>query len=211
MWLDGALHFCTGPVEQKARNIEGDPRCVLTTGSDRVPLRARPGGRGKRGPGDGRFTATTSGCPLGSKLDRPYDVEDGAFRERASEIAGADFDGRSVAHVFMVSPSKVLAFGKGGPFSQTRYRFDPPVPWRERTVDVDGLTVHYLEQGEALPSSCFTAGSPSQPCPGPTPCPCSPVATGSWPPTPAGTAAPTTQPLFWRTTRTLVDRHSRAR
>ncbi len=26
MWLDGALHFCTGPEEQKAKNLEGQRR-----------------------------------------------------------------------------------------------------------------------------------------------------------------------------------------
>src|SRR3954451_15236204 len=35
MWLDGALHFCTGAEEQKARNIERNAHCVLTTGTDR--------------------------------------------------------------------------------------------------------------------------------------------------------------------------------
>jgi hypothetical protein len=34
MWLDDALHFCTGPAEQKARNLEGNPQCVLTTGNN---------------------------------------------------------------------------------------------------------------------------------------------------------------------------------
>ena len=34
MWLDGALHFCTGPDEQKAKNIEANPRCALTTGTN---------------------------------------------------------------------------------------------------------------------------------------------------------------------------------
>jgi hypothetical protein len=28
------LHFCTGPGEQKSKNIEGNPQCCLTTGSD---------------------------------------------------------------------------------------------------------------------------------------------------------------------------------
>ena len=34
MWLDGKLHFCTGAHEQKAKNIEANPRCVLTTGTN---------------------------------------------------------------------------------------------------------------------------------------------------------------------------------
>src|SRR4051794_34061360 len=35
MWLDGAVHFCTGVEEQKAKNIARNAHCVLTTGTDR--------------------------------------------------------------------------------------------------------------------------------------------------------------------------------
>src|ERR671933_2822087 len=34
IWLDGKLHFCTGAHEQKAKNIEANPHCVLTTGTN---------------------------------------------------------------------------------------------------------------------------------------------------------------------------------
>lgn len=57
-----------------------------------------------------------------AKPDWPFEVVDGTFRDRSSEVAGAEFDGRGVAHVFAVAPSKALAFAKGEPFSQTRYR-----------------------------------------------------------------------------------------
>ena len=30
----GMLHFCTGPGEQKAKNLAHEPRCVLTTGTN---------------------------------------------------------------------------------------------------------------------------------------------------------------------------------
>ena len=32
VWLEGAMYFCTGPDERKARNLTVNPRCVLTTG-----------------------------------------------------------------------------------------------------------------------------------------------------------------------------------
>jgi hypothetical protein len=44
------------------------------------------------------------------------DVSDGAFHDPSTETGGT-------AHVYAVAPTKVLAFGKGEPFSQTRYRF----------------------------------------------------------------------------------------
>ena len=34
VWLDDALHFSTGPDEQKARNVGGNPHVVLTTGAN---------------------------------------------------------------------------------------------------------------------------------------------------------------------------------
>src|ERR1700730_5993079 len=36
IWLDGALHFCAGSAEQKAKNLESNPRCVLTTGTNQL-------------------------------------------------------------------------------------------------------------------------------------------------------------------------------
>src|ERR1700683_206036 len=32
VWLDGALYFCTGPEERKAKNLSENLQCVLTTG-----------------------------------------------------------------------------------------------------------------------------------------------------------------------------------
>src|ERR1700736_5813978 len=36
IWLNGALHFCAGAAEQKAKNLESDPRCILTTGTNQL-------------------------------------------------------------------------------------------------------------------------------------------------------------------------------
>jgi len=32
IWLDGALYFCTGAGERKAKNLAYNARCILTTG-----------------------------------------------------------------------------------------------------------------------------------------------------------------------------------
>jgi pyridoxine/pyridoxamine 5'-phosphate oxidase len=32
IWLEGALYFCTGPDERKAKNLSANCHCVLTTG-----------------------------------------------------------------------------------------------------------------------------------------------------------------------------------
>src|ERR1700733_13998600 len=34
VWLDGALHFCTGATEQKALNLRANPHVILTTGAN---------------------------------------------------------------------------------------------------------------------------------------------------------------------------------
>jgi general stress protein 26 len=119
VWLDDALHFCTGSGEQKARNLTAHPQVVLTTGcnqwdrgldvmveGDAVRVTDRPTlerlARGWAEKWDGRWT---------------FGVADSAFT--SPEGVGND-DGTS-AWVFAVRPTKVLAFGKGT-FSHTRYR-----------------------------------------------------------------------------------------
>jgi hypothetical protein len=34
IWLDGALHFCAGSHEQKAKNLQANPGCVLAAGAN---------------------------------------------------------------------------------------------------------------------------------------------------------------------------------
>jgi hypothetical protein len=58
-----------------------------------------------------------------SKLDWPFDVIEGGFRDRTIEGDDGDQGDLATALVFAVMPTKVLAFGKGEPYSQTRYRF----------------------------------------------------------------------------------------
>lgn len=124
MWLDGRLYFCTGPTEQKARNLQTNPACILTTGNNSF-------GTGLDVVVEGRAVRITDRPLLErlaaiweEKIHWPFEATDEGFRERSSEIAGEDFNERGTAHVFAVIPSKILAFGKGDPFSQTRYRFE---------------------------------------------------------------------------------------
>jgi general stress protein 26 len=115
IWLDGALHICTGAEEQKAKNLESEPRCILTTGTNefRSGLDVVVEGTAVRVTDEAKLTRLAALWK--SKLDWSFEVGDGAFR---------DPDGRH-GLVFGVRPTKVLAFGKGEPYSQTRYRFTP--------------------------------------------------------------------------------------
>ena len=123
MWLDDALHFCSGPDEQKTRNIEANPRCALTTGTNefRAGLDVVVEGRAVRVTDDKRLRGLAEMWL--SKLGWPFDVVDGGFRDPAIPGEVRDPGELATALVFGVMPSKVLAFGKGEPYSQTRYRF----------------------------------------------------------------------------------------
>ena len=113
VWLDGKLHFCTGSKEQKTRNLEHDPRCVLTTGTSEMRSGLDVVVEGTAVPVTDQATLRELAGIWKSKLDWDFEVDDGAFR---------DPEGRR-GLVFGVSPMKVLSFGKGEPYSQTRYRF----------------------------------------------------------------------------------------
>jgi general stress protein 26 len=112
IWLDETLHFCSGSQEQKTRNLEANPVCILTTGTNRLRsgLDVVVEGAAVRVTDTARLQRLAALWK--SKLDWDFEVGDGAFR---------DPDGRQ-GLVFGVTPTKVLSFGKA-PYSQTRYRF----------------------------------------------------------------------------------------
>jgi nitroimidazol reductase NimA-like FMN-containing flavoprotein (pyridoxamine 5'-phosphate oxidase superfamily) len=114
VWSDDRLHFCTGPAEQKAVNLAGNQRVVLTTGCNRwkqgldvvvegdaIPVRD-----------DTRLRMLAELWRRKYQGDWDFAVEAGMFHHD---------DGGS-ALVFEIVPTKVLAFAKGQ-FAQTRYRF----------------------------------------------------------------------------------------
>ena len=112
VWLDGALHFTTGPDEQKAVNLRANPHVILTTGCNQWD-------RGLDVVVEGDAVRVTDDATLQRLADAwrtkwdgqwQFDVDAGAFRHEAG-----------TALVFAVAPTKVLAFGKGT-FSQTRHR-----------------------------------------------------------------------------------------
>jgi general stress protein 26 len=125
MWRDGALHFCTGPEEQKAVNLAADPRCILTTGTDRFlsGLDIVVEGTAERVTDQEALEALAAMWK--DKLDWPFEVVDGAFHDPTPR-PGDEEQRQGSAYVFAVRPAKVLAFGKGEPFSQTRYAFQAP-------------------------------------------------------------------------------------
>ena len=118
--VDSALYFFTGPAEQKARNLAGNPRCALLTGCNVIDgldvvvegeaVRVRNEAK-LQGVADAVATKYADGAGLGD--DWRFAVRDGAF-------AGP---GGNEAHLFELLPSRGYAFGKGAAFSHTRFRF----------------------------------------------------------------------------------------
>lgn len=113
VYHDGALHFCTGPDEQKARNLAATANVVMSTGTNTMQ-------RGTDVVVEGTAARVTDEAELAQLAkawedkygaDWHFDVRDGAFGHDAG-----------VAHVFRVEPTRVYAFGKA-PFSHTRYTF----------------------------------------------------------------------------------------
>ena len=109
---DGAVHFCTGLREQKARNLEARREVALTTGNNTWA-------RGLDIVVEGTAVRVTDRDALQSLADAyeakygsvwHFDVGDGVFLSSGGDAA-----------VFRIEPAKVLAFAKE-PHGQTTYR-----------------------------------------------------------------------------------------
>jgi nitroimidazol reductase NimA-like FMN-containing flavoprotein (pyridoxamine 5'-phosphate oxidase superfamily) len=113
VWLDGALSFCTGPTERKAKNLAGNPHCVLTTGSNALNegLDLVVEGDAVRVSDDAKLRRIADVYESKYGKEWHFDVREGAFRHEGGQ-----------ALVYEVAPSTVFGFGKGE-FSQTRWRF----------------------------------------------------------------------------------------
>jgi predicted pyridoxine 5'-phosphate oxidase superfamily flavin-nucleotide-binding protein len=120
VWSDGSPHFCTGPGEQKARNIERNPRCALTAGGDALEgLDVVVEGEAVRVTEDARLRRLADAWVAKYGEDWRFEVRDGAF---AHPDNLPDGDGQGSALVFEIVPAKALGFRKGDEFSQTRWR-----------------------------------------------------------------------------------------
>ncbi len=115
VWLEGALHFCTGPEEQKAVNIEGNRRVALTTGCNDWQ-------QGLDVVLEGEAERVTDPTKLAKLADAWAEKWDGSWKFEPAAEGFRHSGGEGIAHVFAVRPDKVLAFGKG-PFSHTRHLF----------------------------------------------------------------------------------------
>jgi nitroimidazol reductase NimA-like FMN-containing flavoprotein (pyridoxamine 5'-phosphate oxidase superfamily) len=114
VWLDDALHFCTGDAEQKAVNLRGNQNVILMTGCNDWQNGVDVVVEGQAVRVSDRDTLQRLGEAWARKWDGRwlYEVGDTGFRG----------DEHEDVLVFSVRPAKVLAFAKGG-FSHTRHLF----------------------------------------------------------------------------------------
>ena len=115
VWHDGALSFCTGATERKAKNLEHNPHVILTTGSNALGegLDLVVEGDARRITDDARLHALADAYESKYGEDWHFDVRDGTFHQGDIE-----------ALVYEVAPTTAFGFGRGERYSQTRWRFE---------------------------------------------------------------------------------------
>jgi nitroimidazol reductase NimA-like FMN-containing flavoprotein (pyridoxamine 5'-phosphate oxidase superfamily) len=118
LWLGEAAFFVTGPEERKAKNLEHNTHCILTTGSNVM-------GDGLDVVVEGDATSVTDPVRRRMVADAfatKYLPRDGA-KVLHTDLRNGTFiadDGGNL--LYEVAPTTVFGFGKGE-FSQTRWRF----------------------------------------------------------------------------------------
>jgi nitroimidazol reductase NimA-like FMN-containing flavoprotein (pyridoxamine 5'-phosphate oxidase superfamily) len=117
VWVDGAIHFCTGDTEVKYRNLTANPHVVMTTGCN-----------GWDGGLDvvveGTAARTTDHGTLARLAEAWHTKWDGRWQFEARDGAFTDSGGGGGrAEVFSVTPVKIYAHAKGDPFGATTHTF----------------------------------------------------------------------------------------
>jgi uncharacterized pyridoxamine 5'-phosphate oxidase family protein len=117
VWLDGAMYFCTGPTERKARNLAQNPHCILTTGrnslDDGVDLVVEGEAVRVSDEAERRSVADTYESKYGPRFTAP----EGTWFGLGDAIR------RGETPLYRVAPATAFGFGKGEKYSQTRWRF----------------------------------------------------------------------------------------
>jgi uncharacterized pyridoxamine 5'-phosphate oxidase family protein len=112
--LDDVLYFCTGPTEQKARNLEANPKVAMTTGASSMS-------EGLDLVLEGDAVRVTDIPTLAAAAERYKSKYGWTFAARDGSLHSDD---AGEAYLFRVDAHTGFGFGKGEErFSQTRYRF----------------------------------------------------------------------------------------
>ncbi|MGW0664322.1 pyridoxamine 5'-phosphate oxidase family protein [Streptodolium elevatio] len=117
-WHDGAVHFSTGPAEQKAKNLAHNSRCALVTGGNSLTegLDIVIEGTAQRVDDPTRLEEVVAAyeAQYGPHITSP----DGTFHGMGGAIRKGD------DLVFRVAPGTAYGFGRDdGVFTHTRWTF----------------------------------------------------------------------------------------
>lgn len=118
VWLDDAGYFSTGPTERKARNLASGSHCILTTGCNVLDEGLDVVVEGEAvSIGDPALLAHVADAFAAKYLPRVgAKVFHAGFRDGTFLTDGTTL-------LYALRPTTVFGFGKGGEFSQTRWRF----------------------------------------------------------------------------------------
>jgi nitroimidazol reductase NimA-like FMN-containing flavoprotein (pyridoxamine 5'-phosphate oxidase superfamily) len=117
VWLDGAMHFCTGEGRQKAINLRNSPHVTLMTGCNHWEegLDVVVEGDAVRVADQEQLERLAKAWS--TKWDGRYQfvVRDGSFSRRDAQDV--------VLLVYSITPAQVFAFSRGHGSSHTRHQF----------------------------------------------------------------------------------------
>jgi general stress protein 26 len=117
VWHDDAMYFCTGPTEQKAKNLLANPQCVLTTGRNGLSSGLDVVAEGRAIEVGDHAELEGVANSYESKYGEHFTAPQGTFFGLGDAIRHGE------ALVYRVAPTTVFGFAKGDPFSQTRWCF----------------------------------------------------------------------------------------
>ncbi|WP_149359092.1 pyridoxamine 5'-phosphate oxidase family protein [Lolliginicoccus suaedae] len=121
LWHDERFWFCTGPAEQKTRNLDRNRRATITTGANTLD-------RGLDVTVEGIATAQHDEYVL-ARIAALYVTKYGPSWTFSVRDGGFDHAGGGHATVFAMQPIIAHAFAKD-PYSQTSFTFPAVVGYR---------------------------------------------------------------------------------
>lgn len=117
-WAMGAMWFTTGENEQKARNLDANQRCALTTGTDTLT--------GTDHVIEGTASLVTdeaTRAAAATAFEEAYGWQ--LTREDGTWYGLGDAIRTGTVQLYRVEPDRAFAFTTGNESSQTRYRWQP--------------------------------------------------------------------------------------
>lgn len=112
VWLDGALYFCTDPIERKAGNLAQNARCVLTTGRNTLDNGLDLVVEGEAAEVSDEAELRSVAEAFESKYGSYFTAPEGTWFGLGDTIRAGN------ALVYRIAPSTAFGFGKGEQFAR---------------------------------------------------------------------------------------------